>query len=182
MTLTRSAAMTMVGVNDNAGPSPAAINISYAEPPEPRWAGPGIILALGVRDGRHGLGAVRASVGPEMVTGDALADSCILIRLLEHYGAWMGFEGQPVSLQAGRFRRLPVPIGRPKKVEYRIDLRRIGRRAQALAADGTILLDGRPAAMLEEFTIAFRSHTPAPTGPGRRAGADRVRDPAPQPW
>jgi hypothetical protein len=126
-----------------------------AEPPEPEWHGPGDILALGMQDGRHGLGAVRAASATEPM-GDPGEDMATLLRLLAHYGMWLGFEGRPEPVKHGTLRRLPVMVGGQGRVEYRLDLRRIARDAQRLTADGTILLDGRPAAMLEGLSIAFR--------------------------
>ena len=87
---------------------------------------------------------------------DAATDMATLLRLLAHYGVWLGFEGRAESVRAGKLRRLPMAVGAPGRVEYRLDLRRIARRAQQLSADGTILLDGRPAATLDGISIAFR--------------------------
>ena len=139
------------GTNDNLRLSPAVESFG---PPEPCWAGPGAILALGVQDGRHGLGAVRAAAGE--ATGDAATDMATLLRLLTHYGMWLGFEGEPKPLRTGKLRRMLVEVGARGKVEYRLDLRRIARGAQRLTADGTILLDGRPAVTLDGFSIVFR--------------------------
>lgn len=150
-----------VHANDNAGSTAVLaadgrLTIACVAAPEPLWEGPGAVIGMGVRDGRHGLGMVRAAGGEPMEV-DAALDPSVLRRLLVHYGLWLGFDGEAETLAAGELRRLPVPVGRPGRVEYRLDLRRIGRRAQALTADGTILLDGRPAATVEGLTIAFRS-------------------------
>jgi hypothetical protein len=107
-----------------------------------------------MQDGRHGLGAVRAAAGE--ITGDAATDMATLLRLLAHYGMWLGFEGRAESVKAGKMRRLPMEVGAQGRVEYRLDLRRITRRSQQLTADGTILLNGRPAATLDGLSIAFR--------------------------
>ncbi|TPG47271.1 hypothetical protein EAH89_23485 [Roseomonas nepalensis] len=158
-----------VHANDNAGTTAilsadGRLTISCAVAPEPLWEGPGAVIAMGVRDGRHGLGLVRAAGGDPQEVDSAL-DPSVLRRLLIHYGLWLGFDGEAETVAAGELRRLPVPVGRPGRVEYRLDLRRIGRRAQALTADGTILLDGRPAATVEGLSIAFRS----PQSQARRA-------------
>ncbi|MBP0446091.1 hypothetical protein J8J14_15055 [Roseomonas sp. SSH11] len=137
--------------NDNEGPSSG--NGADAGPPEPCWDGPGTILSLGTKDGRHGLGAMRALIGED---GDGTPDMNALIRLLAHYGIWLGFEGAVEPIHGGRLRQLPVPVGGRGRVEYQLDVRRIVRSAQRLTADGTILLNGRPAAILEGFSIAFR--------------------------
>ncbi|SHJ77716.1 hypothetical protein SAMN02745194_03331 [Roseomonas rosea] len=149
------------GDNDNAGPAQGDVEASG--PPEPTWEGPGAILALGVQNGRHGLGAVRATVGE--ASGDAAADMATLLRLLTHYGMWMGFEGDAEPIRRGKLRQLPVEVGARGRVEYRLDLRRIMRGSQRLIADGTILLNGRPSAMLDGLSVAFR---PSAGGAGRR--------------
>ncbi|WP_338661705.1 hypothetical protein VQH23_15895 [Pararoseomonas sp. SCSIO 73927] len=150
-------------VNDNGcfeeGPSVA--------PPDPKWPGPGTILSLGTQDGRHRMGAVRAAA--RETTGDPGADAAILLRLLEHYGAWMGFEGQVDPVRPGEMRSLPAVRRGAASVEYRMDLRQIGRNAQSLTADGTILVDGRPAAVLDGVSIVFRR----PTRPDPRPPAER---------
>lgn len=150
--------------NDNAGSAAVfagsghlAISCSLA--PDPLWKGPGTIIGLGVRDGRHGLGLVRA-VGGEAESSDAALDPEVLCRLLAHYGVWLGFDGEAETLDLGELRRLPVPVGIPGRVEYRLDLRRIGRRAQVLTADGTILINGRPAATVESLSVGFRVAEP----------------------
>lgn len=159
--------------NDNAGPVGPARH-AEAAPPEPRWDGPGDILALGVQDGRHRLGAVRAALAAD-AEGTLAGDMATLQRLLAHYGVWMGFEGRARRVRAGKFRWLPALVG-PQgtvpghdrgrgqgRVEYRLDLKRIAREAQRLTADATILLDGRPAAALDGLSIVFRQ-------PGRPSG------------
>jgi hypothetical protein len=163
------------GINDNFGPL-AGIRIEpRAEPlvpqagaPEPEWQGPGAILALGMQDGLHGLGAVRAAAAAE-VTGNPGDDMATLLRLLAHYGNWLGFEGRAEPVRRGTLRRLPVVVGGEGRVEYRLDLRRIARDAQRLTADGMILLDGRPAAMLEGLSIAFRAQTKVQSAARNRA-------------
>ncbi|MFH5925942.1 hypothetical protein [Roseomonas xinghualingensis] len=109
-----------------------------------------------MRDGRYALGLVRAMGGAEAAGGQGAMDVAILLRLLTHYGAWLGFDGRVVRVQAGRHRQMPVPVGPQRQIEYRLDLRRISRSSQTLAADGAILLDGFPAATLDDFAIAFQ--------------------------
>lgn len=145
---------TRHGVNDNAAYDDGGLLAGF---PEPRWRGPGTIVSLGTQDGRHRMGAVRAAA--QATTGDPAADVAVLLRLLEHYGAWMGFEGRVEPVRPGEMRRLPVPVeSRPAcgSVEYRLDLLQIARKTQTLTADGTILLDGRPAAALDGVSITFR--------------------------
>ena len=141
-------------VNDNGFPEDSP----FVAPPDPKWSGPGIILSLGTQDGRHRMGAVRAAA--RETSGDPAADAAILLRLLEHYGAWMGFEGQVDPVRPGEMRRLPAVRRAPASVEYRMDLRKISRNSQSLTADGTILVDGRPAAVLDGVSIVFRSARP----------------------
>ncbi|MBP0493444.1 hypothetical protein [Roseomonas indoligenes] len=150
-------------VNDNARPIEEGPQVAA---PDPKWPGPGTILSLSVQDGRHRLGAVRAAV--QETTGDPAADAAILMRLLEHYGAWMGFEGQVDPVRQGEMRRLPSAVRRAASVEYRMDLRQIGRDAQSLTADGTILVNGRPAAVLDDVSIVFRPTRPDPRSPVER--------------
>ena len=165
--------------NDNAGPLAEARHPDAAAP-EPRWEGPGDILALGVQDGRHRLGAVRAALAAD-ATGSLAGDMATLQRLLAHYGIWLGFEGRAKRVRAGKFRWLPALVG-PQgtvpahdrsraqgRVEYRLDLKRIAREAQRLTADATILLDGRPAATLEGLSIAFCPAARAPERARNRA-------------
>ncbi len=106
-----------------------------------------------------------------------------LQQLLAHYGVWMGFEGRPQRIRAGKLRWLPALVG-PEgtvpgldrngvaRVEYRLDLKRIAREAQRLTADATILLNGRPAATLEDLSIAFR---PVPKPAGRASARSQPR-------
>ena len=147
--------------NDNAGSTTLLVadgllTISCGLAPDPLWEGPGAVIGIGVRDGRHNLGLIR-SAGGEPGGSDAGLDPGVLRRLLVHYGLWLGFDGEAETLAQGELRRLPVPVGIPGRVEYRLDLRRIGRRAQLLTADGTILVDGHPAATVEGLSVAFRS-------------------------
>lgn len=149
-----------VHANDNAGSTAllaadGLLTVSCALAPDPLWEGPGSVIAIGVRDGRHGLGLIRAT-GGEPADADAALDLGVLLRLLVHYGLWLGFDGEAETLAEGELRRLPVPVGIPGRVEYRLDLRRIGRRAQVLTADGTILFDNRPAVTVEGLSVAFR--------------------------
>ncbi|WP_043834776.1 hypothetical protein [Muricoccus aerilatus] len=150
--------------NDNSGSATVfaaggRVSVSCSLAPNPLWQGPGAVIGMGVRDGRHGLGVVRA-VGGEAESSDAALDPEVLCRLLVHYGVWLGFDGEAETLEMGELRRLPVPVGVPGRVEYRLDLRRIGRRAQVLTADGTILINGRPAATVEGLSVAFRAPEP----------------------
>jgi hypothetical protein len=148
-TLTRDVWRPTLTANDNAG---FADSMAHdGDPLEPRWDGPGEIAALGTRDGRHELGLVRA-IG----AGEAGLDVAILSRLLAYYGRWLGFEGEATPMQAGRLRHLPTPVGGRRQVEYRLDLRRINRRAQILSADGTILMNGRQVVTLDDFAVSFR--------------------------
>jgi hypothetical protein len=147
--LTRDVWRPTLTANDNAG---FADGMAHdGDPLEPRWDGPGEIAALGTRDGRHELGLVRA-IG----AGEAGLDVAILSRLLTYYGRWLGFEGEATPMQAGRLRHLPTPVGGLRQVEYRLDLRRINRRAQILSADGTILMNGRQVVTLDDFAVSFR--------------------------
>jgi len=147
--------------NDNASLNDSETNV---DAPEPCWEGPGDILALGTRDGRYALGLVRATGGAEAGRAAGALDAVILFRLLAHYGAWLGFDGQVERVQPGRRRQVPVPVGPRTRVEYRLDLRRISRRSQTLAADGVILLNGFPAVTLDDFAITFQAsgHDAAP--------------------
>lgn len=180
--------------NDNAGPAPrprtpdaASFEVQWEGP---RWEGPGDILALGMQDGRHRLGAVRAALA-EDVGGSLAGDTATLQRLLAYYGIWLGFEGRARRVRAGKFRWLPVLVG-PQgelpgkdraraagRVEYRLDLKRIARQAQRLTADATILLDGRPAATLDGLSIVFRpsrvQERAMPRAPGARVRPDAPR-------
>ncbi|MFC0386276.1 hypothetical protein [Muricoccus vinaceus] len=167
----------VVHANDNAGSTAVLaadgeLAISCALAPDPRWEGPGAVLATGVRDGRHGLGLVRVA-GGEPTDGDVAVDPSILRRLLVHYGLWLGFDGEAETLAEGELRRLPMPVGAHGRVEYRLDLRRIGRRAQVLTADGTVLLNGRAVATVEGLSVAFRT----PEAYARRAARGLVASP-----
>ncbi|MFC7736227.1 hypothetical protein ACFQX4_10275 [Roseomonas sp. GCM10028921] len=136
-----------------------------AFPPEPCWGGPGAILTLSMQDGRHGLGAVRA-VSAVDGTGGTAEDLEVVLRLLAHYGLWLGFQGRAEAVRPGRLRRMLVAVGETGRIEYRLDLRRIARGGQRLSADATILLDGRPVALLDNLCIVFRP--PHGGGTGRR--------------
>ncbi|MCR0984336.1 hotdog family protein [Roseomonas populi] len=147
-------------VNDNLA-SEACLMVAA---PEPVWQGPGIVVSLGVQDGRHRMGAVRV-MAPD-ATDDPVAGTAVLLRLLEHYGAWMGFEGEAEPVHPGEVRPVPTVLGaipgEQASVEYRLDLRNIGRDSQQLTADGTILLDGRPVFLLDGVSIVFRRTGPTP--------------------
>jgi len=125
-----------------------------ARAPEPAWPGPGEVVALGMTDGRHRMGMVRAVAW--MPGWDAPAGAATLLRLLAHYGLWMGFEGEVEAVGDGHVRTLPMAVGPAGRIEYRVEVRRILRCAQRLVADGTVLVNGHPAAVLEGLSIAFR--------------------------
>jgi hypothetical protein len=167
----------------------AGLGHDAAAAPEPRWEGPGDILALGVQDGRHRLGAVRAALAVDAagsLAGNMTTDMATLQRLLAHYGVWLGFEGRAQRVRAGKLRWLPALVGPHGTVpghdrsrvegwvEYRLDLKRIARGAQRLTADATILLDGRPAATIDGLSIAFRP-TPKPADRPARGAPSRIR-------
>jgi len=125
-----------------------------AEAPEPQWAGPGVVVALGTTDGRYRLGTARAVSWGAGEDGPAAAAT--LARLLAHYGLWLGFGGEAAALHPGRLRHCPGPAGEAGRVEYRVEVRGISRRAQRLTADGAVLMEGRAVTVVEGLSIAFR--------------------------
>jgi hypothetical protein len=142
------------GANDNKPDLPFPLD---EIPPDPPWGGPGNILWLGTRDGLHGLGSLCASGVSSGGRLELALQLMVLERLLSYYGVWLGFEGDGRPLNPGSLRRLPVPAEAVRRVDYVLDIRRIGRRAQILVADGRVVWDGHTAAVLEGLTVTFKA-------------------------
>lgn len=107
----------------------------------------GDLLWLGATDGQHRLGSARAvrtlgaGAGDDPGGGRQLD---ALLRLSEHYGDWLGFRGPARSTGVAKIRFLRDLPHRADRIEYRIHIRRIGRRHETLVADGEALCEGVP--------------------------------------
>lgn len=107
----------------------------------------GRLLWLGATDGDHRLGSARAVRTLHAAPGEVLGEGRqldALLRLSEHYGDWLGFRGPARSLGVARIRFLADVPQRAGSIEYRIHIRRIGRRSEILVADGEALCEGVP--------------------------------------
>lgn len=115
--------------------------------PRPKGDAFGRLAWLGATDGYHRLGsahAVRTIHGPAGEGAGEGRQLDALLRLSEHYGDWLGFRGPSRSLGVAKVRFLAEPSGRADRIEYRIHIRRIGRRSETLVADGEALCEGVP--------------------------------------
>ena len=114
---------------------------------QPRGEPFGRVLSLGATDGQHRLGSAHAVRVFQRASGEAPGEGRqldALLRLSEHYGDWLGFRGPARSLGVGKVRFLADLPREASRVEYRIHIRRIGRKQETLVADGEVLCDGVP--------------------------------------
>lgn len=136
----------------------------------------GRLLSLRATDGAHRLGsahAVRILAGGWRGAADAARGRQVdaLLRLSEHYGDWLGFGAPARSVGMGRARILgAVPEG-AHRLEYRIHVRRIGRRRERLVVDGEAFCDGVPVLRVERIEVG-RAEPP-------RAATSGIRPVAP---
>ena len=137
----------------------------------------GRLLSLRATDGAHRLGSAHSvrvlpSGSRDGRDGAQGRQVDALLRLTEHYGDWLGFSAPARSVGMGRARILGAVPDDAGRIEYRIHVRRIGRRRERLVVDGEAICDGVPILRVERIEVGR-----APATPGRRLRSGAARGP-----
>ncbi|WP_376087795.1 hypothetical protein ACE7GA_14960 [Roseomonas sp. CCTCC AB2023176] len=116
----------------------------------------GRVLWLGATDGEHRLGSAYAVRSLHRYSGEVPGEARqldALLRLSEHYGDWLGFGSRTRSRGVGKVRLLGDLPEQATRIEYRIHIRRIGRRQETLIADGEVSAEGVPLLRAERIQV-----------------------------